>query len=95
MALQSGSRAFQPSLTDANTPGQRPKLYVTNDTASKACSFVKYIFHNNKMSTTPDATKVFNEKLNGRLAMLGLTIGLATEFLTGKGILQQVFGFFS
>ncbi len=31
------------------------------------------------MPNTPDPTKVFSEKLNGRLAMLGLTIGLATE----------------
>ena len=42
-----------------------------------------------------DQTKVFNEKLNGRLAMLGLTIGLITEALTGNGIIEQVFGFFS
>ena len=41
-----------------------------------------------------DQTKVFNEKLNGRLAMLGLTIGLITEALTGNGIIEQVFGFF-
>ena len=44
---------------------------------------------------TIDQTKVFNEKLNGRLAMLGLTIGLITEALTGNGIIEQVFGFFS
>ena len=47
------------------------------------------------MPNTPDPTKVFSEKLNGRLAMLGLTIGLATEWLTGQGIIQQVFGFFN
>ena len=41
-----------------------------------------------------DQTKVFNEKLNGRLAMLGLTIGLVTEALTGNGIIEQVFGAF-
>ena len=46
-------------------------------------------------SKTIDETKVFNEKLNGRLAMLGLTIGLVTEALTGNGIIQQVFGFFN
>ena len=44
---------------------------------------------------TIDQTKVFNEKLNGRLAMLGLTIGLVTEAITGNGIIQQVFGFFN
>ncbi len=47
------------------------------------------------MPSAPDPTKVFSEKLNGRLAMLGLTIGLATEWLTGQGIIQQVFGFFN
>ena len=43
---------------------------------------------------TPDSTKVFSEKLNGRAAMLGLAIGLATEALTGRGIIEQVFGIF-
>lgn len=43
---------------------------------------------------TVDQTKVFNEKLNGRLAMLGLAIGLVTEALTGNGIIEQVFGAF-
>ena len=43
---------------------------------------------------TPDSTKVFSEKLNGRAAMLGLAIGLATEALTGRGIIEQVFGVF-
>jgi len=32
----------------------------------------------------------FAENWNGRLAMLGLVIGIATEFLTGKGILSQL-----
>ena len=44
---------------------------------------------------TPDSSKVFSEKLNGRAAMLGLAIGIATEALTGKGIIDQVFGFFN
>ena len=43
---------------------------------------------------TPDSTKVFSEKLNGRAAMLGLAIGMATEALTGRGIIDQVFGIF-
>tara|TARA_B100001057_G_scaffold266730_1_gene266890 strand:- start:233 stop:385 length:153 start_codon:yes stop_codon:yes gene_type:complete len=30
------------------------------------------------------------ELLNGRLAMLGLLIGIGTEFLTGQGILSQL-----
>lgn len=32
----------------------------------------------------------FAETWNGRLAMLGFVIGLATEFLTGQGILSQL-----
>jgi hypothetical protein len=33
---------------------------------------------------------VFAETWNGRLAMLGLAIGFATELLTGRGILAQL-----
>jgi hypothetical protein len=32
----------------------------------------------------------FAETWNGRLAMFGFAIGLATELLTGKGILSQL-----
>ncbi len=32
----------------------------------------------------------FNELWNGRLAMLGFVIGLATELLTGQSILSQI-----
>lgn len=32
----------------------------------------------------------FAEDWNGRLAMLGFVIALATELLTGKGILAQL-----
>lgn len=32
----------------------------------------------------------FAENWNGRLAMLGFIIGLATEYLTGQGILSQL-----
>jgi hypothetical protein len=32
----------------------------------------------------------FAETWNGRLAMMGFVIGLATEFLTGQGILSQL-----
>ena len=32
----------------------------------------------------------FAETWNGRLAMLGFVIGLATEVLTGQGILAQI-----
>ncbi|MDJ0508441.1 MAG: chlorophyll a/b-binding protein [Crocosphaera sp.] len=32
----------------------------------------------------------FAENWNGRLAMLGFLIGIATEYLTGQGILSQL-----
>ena len=32
----------------------------------------------------------FAETWNGRLAMIGILIGLATELLTGQGILGQI-----
>ncbi len=32
----------------------------------------------------------FAETWNGRLAMLGFLIGIATELLTGQGILSQL-----
>jgi hypothetical protein len=32
----------------------------------------------------------FAETWNGRMAMLGFVIGLATELLTGQGILSQL-----
>jgi hypothetical protein len=32
----------------------------------------------------------FAETWNGRLAMIGFVVGLATEFLTGQGILSQI-----
>ncbi len=32
----------------------------------------------------------FAENWNGRLAMLGFVIGLATEVITGQGILSQI-----
>ncbi len=32
----------------------------------------------------------FAETWNGRLAMFGFLIGVATEFLTGQGILSQL-----
>ena len=45
--------------------------------------------------TTADPVNLYTERLNGRMAMLGLAIGVTVEALTGKGILQQVFGLFS
>jgi hypothetical protein len=33
---------------------------------------------------------IYSETWNGRLAMLGIAIGFATELLTGQGILTQI-----
>ncbi|MEY2748949.1 MAG: hypothetical protein RLZZ168_965 [Cyanobacteriota bacterium] len=32
------------------------------------------------------------ERWNGRLAMLGFVLALATELLTGRGVIQQLSG---
>jgi len=32
----------------------------------------------------------FAETWNGRLAMMGFVIGVATEYITGQGILSQI-----
>ena len=45
--------------------------------------------------TTADPINLYTERLNGRMAMLGLAIGITVEAITGKGILDQVFGLFS
>ena len=41
-------------------------------------------------SSTRFGFVVFAETWNGRLAMLGFVIGLATELLTGQGVLAQI-----
>ncbi|MFM8661739.1 MAG: chlorophyll a/b-binding protein [Cyanobium sp.] len=41
-------------------------------------------------SSTRFGFVAFAETWNGRMAMLGFVIGLATELLTGQGILQQI-----
>ena len=45
--------------------------------------------------TTADPVNLYTEQLNGRMAMLGMAIGITVEALTGKGILDQVLGLFS
>ena len=45
--------------------------------------------------TSIDPVSLYTERLNGRMAMLGLTVGVSVEAFTGKGILDQVFGLFS
>lgn len=45
----------------------------------------KIMENENKLGFT-----AFAEAWNGRLAMLGFVIGIATELLTGQGILAQL-----
>ena len=45
--------------------------------------------------TTADPVNLYTERLNGRMAMLGLAIGVTVEALTGRGIIDQVFGLFN
>ena len=45
--------------------------------------------------TTADPVNLYTERLNGRMAMVGIAIGVTVEALTGKGILDQVLGLFS
>ena len=54
-----------------------------------------YIWRNlNRFSPMSDNARFgfvnFAETWNGRLAMLGIVIGLGTELLTGQGILSQI-----
>jgi hypothetical protein len=49
----------------------------------------------NSLTTMTDSSSrfgfvAFAETWNGRMAMLGFVIGLATELLTGQSILQQI-----
>ena len=46
-------------------------------------------FPEDSMDSKWDFTS-FAETWNGRLAMMGLIIGLGTELLTGQGILAQI-----
>ncbi|UJB68668.1 high light inducible protein [Acaryochloris sp. 'Moss Beach'] len=48
------------------------------------------------MNTQPSSGfSVFSETWNGRLAMIGLTLAIITEALTGQGILGQLIAWFS
>lgn len=49
------------------------------------------------MNTQPTFTgfSAFSEVWNGRLAMIGLTLAVIIEALTGKGIIGQVVSLFT
>jgi len=63
---------------------------------SQALSIKRYICGVPAILSVTDASQPrfgfvnFAETWNGRLAMLGFVIGLATEVLTGQGILSQI-----
>ncbi|MCP9928914.1 hypothetical protein KBY90_13610 [Cyanobium sp. CH-040] len=59
------------------------------------CFTRRYTSGNNPLHPMGDSSSrfgfvAFAETWNGRLAMLGFVIGLATELLTGQGILSQI-----
>ncbi len=66
---------------------------MTSSTASFPSTLDFYREDQPQVAKKVDPTKAFNEKLNGRAAMLGLLIGVTTEAITGKGIVEQVWGF--
>lgn len=66
---------------------------MTSSTTAWPSTLDFYRSDNPEVIKSIDPTKSFNEKLNGRVAMMGLVIGLATEALTGKGIVEQVWSF--
>ena len=66
---------------------------MTSSTTSWPSTLDFYRTDKPESTKSVDPTKAFNEKLNGRVAMMGLVIGLATEALTGKGIVEQVWSF--
>ncbi|CAN8070179.1 unnamed protein product [Agarophyton chilense] len=43
-----------------------------------------------KIEKVPQGFTAFSETLNGRAAMMGFTLAIVTELITGKGILGQV-----
>ena len=66
---------------------------MSSSTASYPSTLDLYREEKPQSTNKIDSTKAFNEKLNGRVAMLGLLIGVATEAITGKGIVEQVWSF--
>jgi ferrochelatase len=75
-----------------------PHMRVVNRPESLAASTLKsvvsthHVWRLGAMKTTAPGFGfvLFAELWNGRLAMLGFVIGLATEWLSGQGILGQI-----
>jgi ferrochelatase len=68
---------------------------MSRDTPNWLYKALRWVHVSQRDCTMADSTTRFGfvgfaETWNGRLAMLGFVIGLATELLTGQGILSQL-----
>ena len=75
-----------------SNPDQK-KPVGSRNTLNKTPTFVT-LAYNQPVQPMSDNARFgfvnFAETWNGRLAMLGIVIGLGTELLTGQGILSQI-----
>ena len=75
----------------------RPGIYPQAPGFATPLNFLLHFSQSTHFRTMSDTTTptrfgfvAFAETWNGRLAMMGFVIGLATELLTGQGILGQI-----
>ena len=76
----------------SNRDHQKPFRVAVN-TLNKTPTFVTLAYNQLDQPMSDNARfgfVNFAETWNGRLAMLGIVIGLGTELLTGQGILSQI-----
>ncbi|WP_409996604.1 chlorophyll a/b-binding protein [Cyanobium sp. Alchichica 3B3-8F6] len=70
------------------------RLASGDTSGSPTPRYVDAKFRNKLLVMTDSSSRfgfvAFAETWNGRMAMLGFVIGLATELLTGQGILRQI-----
>ena len=76
-------------------PASLDRDLASEDTISPlTMRYTSLKFRNHELPMSDSTTRfgfvAFAETWNGRLAMLGFVIGLATELLTGQGILSQI-----
>lgn len=71
-----GTTSFSSRRTVAVTPVRRAALRMAGEGP--------------EVEKIPQGFTSFSEMLNGRAAMLGFTLAIVTELITGKGILGQV-----
>jgi ferrochelatase len=85
--LEQATRAPRPGIRPVNLSGREP---ATNQTLHTPLQLEKQIATSMADSSSRFGFVAFAETWNGRMAMMGFVIGLATELLTGQGILQQI-----